>query len=106
MHPPRSATIRDGIGLFPFHPEDPELSGRSFAALRMTRKSAQDDGGTTSGREQVAELVPLRLQVARILIARRLDEGHALVESQTVALEADHLARVVRDRTDGSQPEV
>src|SRR4051812_32331816 len=54
----------------------------------------------------MSELVPLRLHVAGVLLVGRLDDGHALVHAQSVAFEADHLAWIVGDWTNGLETEV
>ena len=54
----------------------------------------------------MAELVALRAQILGVLVVRRLHDRHALAEAKAVALEADHLARVVRDRPDRFEAEV
>src|SRR4051794_34288583 len=59
-----------------------------------------------SGSEEVPELVTLGAEVAGVLDVLRLHDGDALVHAQAVALEADHLARIVRDRPDRGQAEV
>ena len=57
-------------------------------------------------REQMSELVALRAQILGVLVVRRLHDRYTLVDAQTVALEADHLARIVRDRPNGLEAEV
>src|SRR5687768_11939389 len=52
------------------------------------------------------ELVALGAHVARVLEILRLNDRHALLDAQTIALETDHLARIVGDRPDRAQPEI
>src|SRR5688572_13224540 len=54
----------------------------------------------------MAELVALGREITGVLAVRGLDDGHALLDAQPIALEPHHLARIVRDRADRLQPEV
>src|SRR5690348_912394 len=78
----------------------------STAKRRPSPSGLPVNSAIRSGGEQVPELVALRAQVAGVLGVLRLDDGYALLDAQPVALEADHLARIVGDRSDGLQPEV
>src|SRR3954465_3722516 len=54
----------------------------------------------------MAQLVPLGPQVPRVLARRRRLDGDALADGETVAFEADELARIVRDRTDRLESQI
>src|SRR4051794_12145503 len=54
----------------------------------------------------MSELLAFRLQIARVFLVLRLFQRHPIADAQAVALEANHLARVVRDRPDRFEAEV
>src|SRR5258708_938494 len=54
----------------------------------------------------MAELVALGAEVPCVLGVLRLDDGHALLDAEPIPLEPHDLARVVRDGTDGVEPEI
>src|SRR5919109_1001400 len=56
--------------------------------------------------EQVTELVALRLEVALIFRCRGRHDGDALLDAESVALEADQLPRIVRHRTNRLESEI
>src|SRR3954468_1814217 len=56
--------------------------------------------------QQVSEFVALGLHIACVFLVSRLDDRHALVHAEAVAFKANHLARIVRDRSDGLETEV
>src|SRR5690242_7001115 len=60
----------------------------------------------TSGRKQVAELIALRAHVSGTLTVLRLHDRNAVVDAQPIALQANQLARIVRDRSDRANPEI
>src|SRR3989449_65665 len=62
--------------------------------------------GARSVGEEVAELVPLDVEVGPILIRRRRHNGQPLDDLEPVPLETDQLHRIVRQHPDRGQPEV
>src|SRR5258707_12477616 len=54
----------------------------------------------------MAELVALDAEVPCVLGVLRMDDGHALLDAEPIPLEPHDLARIVRDGTDGVEPEI
>ena len=54
----------------------------------------------------MAELISLRAQIVSVFVVRRLNDRHTLTQAKAVALEADHLAWIVRDRPNGFEAEI
>src|SRR5438046_7977340 len=53
-----------------------------------------------------SELLALRGEIAAVLVVGRHFDRHLLDDLQPVGLDSLHLARIVREESDGRQPEV
>src|SRR5687768_13574008 len=88
-----------------------ERAGDSFVeAAGDYRNTPVRTGGSArefshSGRQQVAELVPLRVEIAGILLRRGGHDRNPVLYLQTVPLEPDELPRIVCQRPDAAQTE-
>src|ERR1019366_7914972 len=79
---------------------------------------ADDDGDTTSGTnrvsrdfshsgtQKVSELIALRVEIIRILFGLRRNYRNAVFDLQSITLEPDQLARIVRERPNFLEAEV
>jgi len=79
---------------------------------------AGDDGNTTprtvrrsgnlshSGRQQVSQLLSLRVEVAGILLGGGWNDPYPVVDVKAISIEPDELSRIVCQRTDPPQPQI
>src|SRR5690606_35551840 len=77
---------------------------RSGSRLLLDGRRHPLDGRRVRG--NVAELVPPRAQIGDVVLARLDVDRLAAGDPQAVALEADDLARVVRQQADRAQSEI
>src|SRR3954470_15798506 len=75
-------------------------------ATRPEERRRPEKSGTTSVREEVAELISLDLEVGAVLVVGIGEKGNPLDDLETISLEPDELARVIRHHAYRGEPQI